>query len=57
MSWPGEQRALDLGDDRVFEADDAGQRGFTGGQPGDQVLPDLGLDAAVDVAGCAQLAE
>jgi len=45
----GEQRPLDLGDNRVVEADDARQRRFAGGEAGDQVLPDLGLDGAVDV--------
>ena len=53
----GEQGALDLGDDGVVEADDAGQGRGAGGEAGDEVLADLGLDAAVDVPGGAQFAE
>ena len=45
----GEQRALDLGEDRVVEADDAGKGGSSGGEAVEQVLADLGLDRAVRV--------
>ena len=53
----GEQRALEVGQDGVVEADDAGETGLAGAQPGEQVVADLGLDGAVDVAARAQLAE
>ena len=41
----GEQGPLDLGEHGLVEADDAGQGGLAGGQPGQQVVADLGLDA------------
>ena len=53
----GEQRALDLRGDRLVEADDSRQGGLARGEPGDQVLPDLGLDVAVHVPDGPQLAE
>ena len=54
---PGDERALDLGDDGVLEPDDAGQRGLAGGQPGEQVVADLGLDRPGGGAAGAELAQ
>ncbi len=53
----GEQRALDLGDHRVVEADDAGQGRLAGAEPANEVLADLGLHAAVHVPGGAKVTQ
>jgi hypothetical protein len=53
----GEQRPLDLRQHRVVEAEDAGEGGLPGGEPGEQVVAHLGLDRLVHVAAGAQLAE
>ena len=54
---PGDQRALKLRQNCVFESEDSGPDVISGSQRSQQVLPDLLLDAALAVAGCAQLAE
>ena len=53
----GQDRPLDLGQHRVVVADDAGEARLTGAHPGQQVVAQLLLDRAVDVAGGAQLAD
>ncbi len=53
----GEQRRLELGQHGVVEADHAGEGVLAGTQPGEQVVAELRLDAAVLVAGGAQAAE
>ena len=53
----GEQGALELGQDGVVEADDAGEGRLARAQPVEQVLADLLLDGARGVAGVAQLAQ
>ena len=50
----GEQRPLDLGEDGLVEAEDAGEALLAGLQPGEEVVPDLGLDGPVDMAAVAQ---
>ena len=54
---PGEQGPLELGQDGLAEPDDAGEGVLARPHPGEQVVPDLFLDAAVRVAAGAQLAE
>ena len=51
---PGQQGALDLGNDRVIEADDAGEGGLPGRQACDEVGADLLLDRAWHVPARAQ---
>ena len=53
----GDQRALQLRKHGVFESEDPGPDVDAVGQGGQQVLPDLRLDAALAMPGGAQLAE
>ena len=53
----GEQGRLELGQDGLVEADHAREGVLAGAQPGEEVVADLRLDAAVLVAGGAQAAE
>ena len=53
---PGEQRALELREHGAVEADDAGPRVAPRAQRREQVVADLGLDAARQVAGGTQFA-
>ena len=53
----GDQRALQLREHGVLEAEDAGPRVAALGQRGQQVLPDFGLDAPLAMAGGTQLAD
>ena len=53
----GEERVDDLGDDSVVVAAYAWEDGVAGLEPGDEVLAELLLDAAVAVAGLTELAE
>ena len=53
----GDQRALELRDDGVLEAEDAGPHVAALGQRGQQVLPDFGLHAPLAMPGGAQLAD
>ena len=52
-----EQGALEVGEDGVVEADDAGEAGVAGPEAGEEVGADLLLDGAVLVSGRAQRAE
>src|SRR5262249_33131472 len=52
-----EQRAFDFRRDGLVEADDAGKGRLACREAGDQVGADLSLDASVNVAGRAQLAQ
>src|SRR5664279_4149221 len=54
---PGQQRAFQLREHRVGEPDDAREALLTGAEPGEQILPDLDLDAAMVVAGGPQRVE
>ena len=54
---PGEQRALDVGQHSLVEADDAGKPVLPGAHAREQVLSDLLLDGAVDVAARLQVAQ
>ena len=54
---PGDQRALELRDDRVVEAVDARPRVAALAQGGEQVVADLVAHRRVDVAGGAELAD
>ena len=54
---PGEQRPLDVRQHGLVEADDAGKPVLPGAHPREQVLSDLLLDGAVDVAARLQLAQ
>ena len=54
---PGDQRALEVRQDGLAEPDDAGERILPGPHHGEQVLPDLFLNAAVFVPAGAQLTE
>ena len=53
----GEQRALDVGQHRLVEADDAGKPRLARPQPGEQVVADLDLDRFLDMAGGTKRAE
>ncbi|BBY31737.1 hypothetical protein GCM10023114_59480 [Mycolicibacterium sediminis] len=53
----GDQRPLQLRQDGVLETQDAGPHVASLGQRGEQVLPDLVLDATLSVAGCAEFAD
>jgi hypothetical protein len=53
----GEQRALDVGEHRLVEADDAGKPVLPGAHPRQEVLSDLLLDGAVGVAARLQAAQ
>ena len=53
----GDQRPLELRQHGVLEAEDAGPDVAALGQRGQQVLPDLLLDAPLPMAGGAQLAD
>ena len=53
----GDQRALELRDDGVLEAEDAGPHVAALAERGQQVLADFGLHAPLAVPGRAQLAE
>ena len=54
---PGDQRALQLRQDGVLEAEDAGPDVAAVGQRGEEVLPDFDLDAALAMTGGTELAE
>ena len=54
---PGDQGPLEVGQDGLAEPDDAGKRVLARPHHGEQVVPDLFLDAAVHVAAGAQLSE
>nr|BFE83629.1 hypothetical protein GCM10020093_062300 [Planobispora longispora] len=54
---PGEKRPLQLGQDGVVEADDAREPRLPRPEAGQEVLADLGLDGAVDMATRAKLAQ
>ncbi len=47
----GDQGPLQLRDDGVFEAQDAGPHVAAVGQRGQQILPDFGFDAPLAMAG------
>ena len=53
----GDQRPLQLRDDGVVEAEDAGPRVAALGQRGQQVVADFGLDAPLAMPGGTQLAD
>ena len=54
---PGEQREVDLGDDGVVVADDAGKQLLAAGQGGEEVVVDFVLDGFRLPAALAKLAE
>ena len=50
---PGDQGAFQVGQDGLAEPHDAGEGVLSGSQHGEQILPDLVLDAPVYVTACA----
>ncbi|GAA2807198.1 hypothetical protein GCM10020219_093760 [Nonomuraea dietziae] len=53
----GQQGALEVGQDGLVEAHDAGKARLARAEPGEQVLADLGLDAAMSVTALSQFTE
>jgi hypothetical protein len=54
---PGDERPFDVREDRLAEPDDAGKPVIAAAHSRQQVLPDLLLDASVDVSARAKFAE